>query len=58
MAEESTVHDNVHHLTVLESEYIEYEENEWLMTSPKMKPKLFSYDWAHGTLGSCYSAAP
>src|SRR5437868_1522059 len=24
-------------------------ENEWLRTTPKPKPKLFSYDWANGT---------
>lgn len=26
------------------------EDNEWLRSTPKPKPKLFSFDWARGSL--------
>lgn len=26
-----------------------YEANEWLRSAPKIKPKLFAFDWSHGT---------
>jgi hypothetical protein len=38
-----------HPVVIVEEDLPEDCDNEWLRTTPKPKPKLFSYDWAKGT---------